>query len=337
MLPESILEPFTPENMTVRHGAGAGRWERRCPLPLAVSEVGAAVLHRKVHVIGGTDQAGIATTFHVSYDPLRDVWEERAPLPGAIHHVGVTELDGGIYAVGGLTENVHLGPKASVLVYDPKVDDWSELAPLALPRGSVAVTAVAGKVHAFGGATAERVVTLIQEGAPEMRVGTGSTRDHDVYDPAGDRWQRAEPLPGPPRDHAGIAVLHGQIHVFGGRITDYSDMLDRHDVFDPETGTWTSAAPLPRPRSAGAFTVLDGRIIYAGGECKPGGVPFSPNTFDDVDAYDPSTGTWIPVAPLPQARHAFGAATIDGVAYLAGGAVVCGGGASTDLFAFSLA
>ncbi len=315
-------------------GPGAGRWERRAPLPLAISDVGATVLDGRVHLVGGTDQVGSATTFHMSYDPVGDVWEERAPLPRAMHHVGVTEIDGSIYAMGGLAANVHLRPQDSALVYEGKEDSWSELAPLPLSRGSIAVVGVGGKVHAFGGTTAERIVT--QPGASDMRVGVGSSRVHDVYDPTGGRWQQAEPLPGPPRDHAGIAVLHGRIHLFGGRVTDYSDMLDRHDVFDPGTGTWTNAAPLPRPRSAGAFTVLHGRIVYAGGECKPGGMPFSPNAFEDVDAYDAHTDRWIPMAALPQARHAFGAATVDGVAYFAGGAVVCGGGASTDVFALTI-
>jgi N-acetylneuraminic acid mutarotase len=133
----------------------------------------------------------------------------------------------------------------------------------------------------------------------------------------------------------GIATLEGKIHVFGGRQNDYTDMLDRHDVYDPSTATWTARAPLPRPRSAGAFAVLDGRIVYAGGECKPGGAPFSANTFEDVDTYDATTDKWGEMEPLPEGRHAFGGATIDGVAYFAGGALLCGGGATTDLLALS--
>jgi N-acetylneuraminic acid mutarotase len=125
--------------------------------------------------------------------------------------------------------------------------------------------------------------------------------------------------------------LNGKVHLFGGRTADVSDNLDRHDVYDPKTNTWTPAAPLPRPRSAGAYAVLDGRIIYAGGECKPGGAPFSPNTYDDVTAYDPRTDRWTSLTQLPQGRHAFGAATVNNVAYFVGGAPVCAGGAMTDM------
>ena len=82
--------------------------------------------------------------------------------------------------------------------------------------------------------------------------------------------------------------------------------------------------------------LLNGLIVYAGGECKPGGQPFSPNAFEDVTAYDPDSDRWVALTSLPQARHAFGAATIGNVAYFAGGAPVCGGGTMTDMLSLSL-
>ena len=83
--------------------------------------------------------------------------------------------------------------------------------------------------------------------------------------------------------------------------------------------------------------MLNGLIIYAGGECKPGGQPYSANAFDDVTAYDSKADIWTILTSLPRARHAFGAATVAGIAYFAGGALVCGGGVSTDdLLAFSV-
>jgi len=39
---------------------------------------------------------------------------------------------------------------------------------------------------------------------------------------------------------------------------------------------------------------------------------------------------------LPKARHAFGAATVGNVAYFAGGAPVCGGGAMTEMLSLTL-
>jgi N-acetylneuraminic acid mutarotase len=311
-------------------------WAAKTPIPVAISEVGVGQVEGKVYVVGGTAQDGTFCTSNLMYDPAIDRWEQRAPLPEAMSHVGVTELGGKLYAIGGLTGNVHISPRSSALAYDPKTDRWSELAPLSSPRGSVAVAACNGKIHVFGGRTSEKIEKKSAPGQPDMLIGIGTVTTHEIYDPTMDNWSQAKPLPGPPRDHMGIALLDGRLHVFGGRINDYSDMLDRHDIYDPNSGTWTSAAPLPRPRSAGAYTVMNGLIIYAGGECKPGGRPFTPNAFDDVTAYDRKTDSWVSLTPLPEGRHAFGAATVAGIGYFAGGALLCGGGASMDLLTLTI-
>jgi N-acetylneuraminic acid mutarotase len=311
-------------------------WIRRAPLPVAIAEVGVGEIDGKLYVVGGTDQSGNFCSSNWMYDPALDRWQERAPLPRASSHIGITELGGQLYAVGGLSANVHMGPQGSVLAYDPQLDRWTALAPLSTPRGSLASAACRGKLHVFGGHDSTTTRKVRTEGGAEMIVGIGTVRTHEIYDPVAHQWSQSKALPGPPRDHMGVAVLDQKIHIFGGRTTDYSDMLDRHDVYDPATDSWVSAAPLPQPRSAGAFTVLAGLIIYAGGECKPGGEPFTANAFDDVTAYDPSANAWTALLPLPEGRHAFGAATIDGVAYFAGGALLCGGGASSDLLALRI-
>jgi N-acetylneuraminic acid mutarotase len=311
-----------------------GTWTRKAPLPVPIAEVGVGAVEGKIYVIGGSEQIRQnpptgSSTHNMMYNPATDTWQKRKPLPQALGHVGVAELGGKLYAIGGFTADVHMHPQSAVLVYDPKTDRWSKLQPISSPRGSVAVAAFDNKIHIFGGRSSEKIVKRSTPGAPDMFIGIGTVTTHEIYDPDKGEWSQSMPLLGPPRDHMGIAVLDEKIHVFGGRINDFSDMLVRHDVYDPKANTWTSAAPLPRSRSAGAFTVLNGLIIYAGGECKPGGEIASRNAFEDVDAYDPKTDTWAGLTPLPQGRHAFGAATVGDVAYFAGGALVCGGGLST--------
>ena len=320
--------------MATQAASPAGTWTKKAPMPVAMTEVGVGEVDGKIYVIGGTEQRGEnpptgASTLNIMYDPATDRWEERAPLPRALSHLGVTELGGRLYTIGGFTEDVHMYPQSLAFVYDPKIDRWSKLPNISTKRGSVAVTAHGGKIHIFGGRTSERVVKKSFPGMPDMFIGIGTVTTHEIYDPARNEWSQSEPLPGPPRDHMGIAVLDGEIHVFGGRINDFNDLLTRHDVYNPMTNTWRTASPLAGPRSAGAFTVLNGFIIYAGGECKPGGQPATPNAFEDVSAYDPETDTWTNLAPLPLGRHAFGAASVAGAAYFAGGALVCGGGMST--------
>lgn len=312
-----------------------GTWTKKAPLAAARGELAVIEVDGKIYAVGGTLQDA-ASPLNSAYDPATDTWSDRAPLPKAMHHIGLASLDGKLYAIGGFTENVHLHPQALALVYDPKSNRWEQLANLSGPRGSVAVAAVLGKIHIFGGRDSRNVTKVTIPNGPELSVGNGTVSIHEIYDPSTNTWSLGKELPDPPRDHVGIAVLDDKVHLFGGRVEGTSQNLEKHDVYDPKTDTWTSAAPLPRARSAGAFTVLNGLILYAGGECKQGGSPGTLNTFEDVTAYDAKTGTWSTLASLPQARHGFGAGTVGKVAYFAGGAPTCGGGSSTDLFAFSV-
>jgi N-acetylneuraminic acid mutarotase len=321
--------------------SGSSAWMQKAPLPIAMAEVGVAALDGKVYVIGGAEQKdqgppSSSSTSTMAYDPVNDTWQKRAPLPNALSHVGVAALDGKLYAIGGFVKVVHIGPQNLAFVYDPVTDKWSVLPDSSSPLGSVAVAAASGKIHIFGGRTSDRVIKISPPGTPDLFAGFGTVTTHKIYDPKSGSWSLGAPIPGDGRDHMGIATVNDKIHLFGGRTADLSDNLDRHDVYDPATNSWASAAPLPRPRSAGAYTVLNGLIIYAGGECSPGGEAFSANAFDDVTAYDFKTDRWITLESLPQARHAFGAAMVDDVAYFAGGAPVCGGGTLTDMLSFSL-
>jgi N-acetylneuraminic acid mutarotase len=246
----------------------------------------------------------------------------------------VAALHGKLYAFGGFTDIVHLDPRPVAYAYDPRRDSWDRLPDVPQALGSVGVAAVGGELHLLGGRDSRTVAPV--PGTP-ISQGLGTVRTHLVYDPQRRRWSTAEPLPGEPRDHAGIAVLGRSIHVVGGRVEDVADNLARHDVYDTRTGRWTTAAALPVPRSAGAAVVLDGRIVYAGGECRSPGAADPSGTYDDVTAYDPRTDRWTALAPLPQGRHGFGAARVGGRAHFVAGAPTCGGGASAENLELDLA
>lgn len=321
---------------------GSGTWTNTTSLPVGMAEIGVAELGGKIYAVGGTEQEGNAppdwaSTLNMMYDPEQKAWHKQAPLPHPLSHAGVAAMDGKLYAIGGFTTPVHIGPQDLAFVYDPKTNQWTDLPKISSPRGSVAVAAVGGKLHIFGGRISNKVDTIpASPGMPELLSGYGTVNTHEIYDPATGKWSPGSPIPGPARDHMGIAVLNGKIHFFGGRIADVVDNLDRHDVYDPQTDQWTTAAPLPRPRSSGAYTVLHGLIIYAGGECKPGAYTDPANVYDDVTAYDEKTNSWKTLKALPLAHHAFGAATVGNVAYFVGGALFCGGGTSTDMLALTI-
>ena len=52
--------------------------------------------------------------------------------------------------------------------------------------------------------------------------------------------------------------------------------------------------------------------------------------FDENEAYDPKTDTWLTLTKLPGGRQAIGAATDGAAAYVPGGTLRCGGLSLTD-------
>jgi hypothetical protein len=163
---------------------------------------------------------------------------------------------------------------------------------------------IGGRLHLIGG-----------------RDPGGDTGRHDVYDPVGDTWTTAAPMP-TPRDHATGAVLDGALHVAAGR----PGGMSVHEVYDPAADSWHTAAPLPTGRNSVAGAVLNGRFLVLGGE--DGG---EQQVYSEVEAYDPGTDTWTALAPLPQPMQGTGAVVTGGRLFLPGGGPGAGGTAQSTL------
>lgn len=78
-------------------------------------------------------------------------------------------------------------------------------------------------------------------------------------------------------------------------------------------GTWAVLPGLPGARQEVAVAARDGRILVIGG-LGPGAEPVA-----TVEAFDPATNQWEPLAPLPLPLHHPGAATVDGRLFVVGG------------------
>ncbi len=289
-----------------------GKWSSAMPLPHPNTEVAAAALDGKIHVLGGSVDGRQAFAFHGEYDSATNLWRWRAPLPRELSHVAAIALNGKVYAVGGLSspDKVHTGAIDQMFEYDPRADSWRAVAPMKLPRASVGLAIVDGKLHAVGG-----------------RLLDQSTTDlHQVWDPAANAWSDRAPLP-KARDHMATIAVDGKIHVVGGRFGASTDSTGMHDVYDPGTNAWSQAPPLPTPRSGVAFGYAKGKIVVAGGECR------NRATYNEVEAFDLAANKWLSLTPLPSGRHGFGGAAIGERIFFAGGSRGCGGNdKANDLF-----
>lgn len=82
-------------------------------------------------------------------------------------------------------------------------------------RGGLASAVLDGKIHTVGGETRSSVFA-----------------NHEVYDPAADRWITAAPLP-TARHGLGAAALNGKIYVIGGGPRAGFAQTDVVEVFAP--------------------------------------------------------------------------------------------------------
>uniref|UniRef100_UPI00321626C1 kelch repeat-containing protein n=1 Tax=uncultured Arthrobacter sp. TaxID=114050 RepID=UPI00321626C1 len=78
-------------------------------------------------------------------------------------------------------------------------------------------------------------------------------------------------------------------------------------------GAWTDLAPLPSARGNLAVVALGGKVYAIGGNFDP--FTSTGRIAAEIDRYDPATGQWAQLNPLPQPRIVAGAASLNGVLY----------------------
>lgn len=250
------------------------------------------------------------------YDPKRGVWRQGAKPPMEIHHMQGVEVDGKLLVVGALTGKFpEETPLPAILIYDPVADRWTEGAqiPAHRRRGAAGVALHDGVVYLVGGNRRGHM--------------SGYVAWLDAFDPATGTWTE---LPDAPhaRDHFHAAVIDGKLYAAGGRRSAHdtgnamANTVRAVDVYDIAARRWTTApAMLPTARAGSASAVVDGRLLVLGGESMTQVAAHS-----EVESFDPKSGKWTTLAPLPVGRHGTQAATLDGVLYIAAGSGNRGGG-----------
>jgi hypothetical protein len=76
-------------------------WLTAAPFPQPRTEVGAAVLHNEIVVVGGLTADGAPSARADAYSPSSGRWRRLPDLPAAVHHPLVASGAGRLYVVGG--------------------------------------------------------------------------------------------------------------------------------------------------------------------------------------------------------------------------------------------
>jgi N-acetylneuraminic acid mutarotase len=101
----------------------AKAWTRAPDLPTARSGLGAAVIHGRIHVLGGEDLAGKVFSDHEVFDPATGAWTAESPLPTARHGLLVTMESENLYVIGG----GEAAGALTILNLSDKIEIWSLL------------------------------------------------------------------------------------------------------------------------------------------------------------------------------------------------------------------
>jgi serine/threonine protein kinase/N-acetylneuraminic acid mutarotase len=246
-------------------------------------------LDDKIWIAGGMHH-GETLQVVQSYDPQTGAWQPQPPLPVVLHHATAATYRGEVVVIGGAGDEL---AQASNKVFALRGSSWVELPSLSHARAAAAAAVVGDKLVVVGGQNEKQLV-------PQTEVFDGQS------------WTDAPDLP-TPREH--LAAVSDGTHVYavGGRFLSADKNSAAFERFDPESGEWTKLVDMPTPRGSYGATFIDGRIVAVGGE-EPTQV------LTAAEMYDIAEGKWLPMPPIPTARHGEVVATVGDTVYVIGGA-----------------
>ena len=272
-------------------GAASPRWRTAAPVPVARTEVAAALFGREIAVVGGFLAGGRNTGRADAYSPLRNRWRRLPGLPSPVDHAMAAARGSELYVVGGYAP----GSAALATAHVLRGGRWVALPQMPAPRAAAGAAVAGGKLYVVGGVEAP-----------------GRLADEAFAFDFGDR--RWSVIAGPrAREHLGAAALGGVVYAVAGRTSGIDTNLDVVEAYDPRANRWRPLPRVPGRRGGTAAAAVSGRLVSVGGE-EPAG------TIRTVFAYNPATRRWRRLPDLPRPRHGLGLVGFRGRAYaLAGG------------------
>ncbi len=291
------------------HAAAA--WLPRDEAAVAVQQVNATVLDRRIWVAGGLTASHEPTASTQVYDPVINSWAQGPPLPEPVHHAMLVNYHNQLAVIGGFHSRDN-DPLAVVsprmLLLDNNTGKWVDGPPLKHARAGAGAVVVDDKIVVVGGRTGNSKQLVTQT---------------EVYD--GTQWSSKAAILSP-GDHLAVTADSRYLYAVGGREFSPDSNVDVVQRYDPKADHWDVLQPTLQPVSGAGAAIVDGRLIVVGGE----GVTTVSGTVQALDLTAP-TATWTTLPSLTQGRHGLGVTAIGNTLYAVGGATKPGHTASTNL------
>jgi hypothetical protein len=168
-----------------------------------------------------------------------------------------------------------------------------------------------GETTPFPGTAGYRFATASCDGETFYVIGgqTGSTSINEVwfYNPDGNTWTAKAPLPAPSANMR-AACIDSKIYAVGG----YSSGLwnNNFQIYDTLTNSWTITT---QPFTGAPMVVAYNGLLYALG----GATGSGPS--NEARVYNPGSGLWSNITPLPTAANYSGAVVYKNLIFIIGG------------------
>ena len=297
----SVFNTVRAYNLTTK------KWSTLPPLPQPRTGLGVAYYNNILYAVDGASRPGhVASTNTVETLTLRSAspppaagWRLVSNSPVAVQYAGTAESGGQIWVAGGL-----LGSQSATTeteFYDPTLRTWNTGPPLPLSLNHAMMVSYHNTVWLIGGFTPKNGDVL---GDVSARVL--------MLDKANNRWAY-EPSLHHARAAGAAAVVGNDIVVVGGRTgTSSAQPVTTTEIYDGTS--WHDAKPIPVPGNHLA-AASDGTYLYA-----VGGHQITETSITAaLQRFDPATGQWTQLPPMPAAASGLGAVIVGGQLITVGG------------------
>jgi large repetitive protein len=203
---------------------------------------------------------------------------------------------GKLYAIGGIRGNAI---QTANEAYAPSTGKWTVRAPLPQPLLST------------DGATVINGLIYVPAGIKGFGVASNTLY---AYNPSTNTWATKAAMPAAGGCGASGAI-GGKLYAFSGCDAGGS-VGNRFDRYDPSTNTWATLAAPASLHFYPAGGSINGKFYLVGGATRAT-IPFV--LTQALESYDPATGSWKTLAPMPTARYGAATAVINGLLYVSGG------------------